>query len=159
MFRYKELGDLGQVLFPASAHLGQLMINLMLFLIKLLSDDEVDEVPANSEEERQLEDDFLNGGVHVHVETLDDEVDEVPKTCRREEIGTSGERRRKEPKISKSDKLEACMEQWSSIVSLKNEETKLRTLYLKEKLSKLQGKSSNQSDSEASSPDPYSNIV
>ncbi|KAL2456859.1 L10-interacting MYB domain-containing protein [Abeliophyllum distichum] len=117
------------------------------------------QLPANSEEERQLEDDFLNGGVHVHVESLDDEVDEVPKTRRREEIGTSGERRRKEPKISKSDKLEACMAQWSSTVSLKNEETELRTLYLKEKLSKLQGKSCNQSDSEASSPDPYSNSV
>ncbi|KAL2549524.1 putative protein-like [Forsythia ovata] len=117
------------------------------------------QLPANSEEERQLEDDFLNGGVHVHVSILDDDVDEVPKNRRREEIGTSGERRRKEPKISKSDKLKACMAQWSSTVSLKNEETELRTLYLKEKLSKLQGKSCNQSDSEASSPDPYSNIV
>ncbi|KAL2550415.1 putative protein-like [Forsythia ovata] len=102
---------------------------------------------------------ILNGGVHVHVETLEDDVEEVPKTRRRDEIGTSGERRCKEPKISKSDKLEACMAQWSSTVSLKNEETELRTLYLKEKLSKLQGKSYNQLDSEASSPDPYSNIV
>ncbi|KAL2490807.1 Myb DNA-bind 3 domain-containing protein [Abeliophyllum distichum] len=117
------------------------------------------QLPTNSKEERELEDDFLNGGVHVHIETLDDEVDEVQKTRRREEIGTSGERRRKEPKISKSDKLEACMAQWSSTVSLKNEETELRTLYLKEKLSKLQEKSCNQSDSEACSPDPYSNIV
>ncbi|KAL2546190.1 hypothetical protein Fot_15423 [Forsythia ovata] len=48
------------------------------------------QLPANSEKERQLKDDFLNGGVHVHVETLDDDVDEVPKTRRREEIGTSG---------------------------------------------------------------------
>ncbi|KAL2497023.1 Uncharacterized protein Adt_22573 [Abeliophyllum distichum] len=117
------------------------------------------QLPANSKEERQLEDNFLNEGVHVHVETLDDEVDEVPKTRRREEIGTSGKRRLKEPKISKSDKLKTCMGQWSSTVSLKNEETELRTLYLKEKLSKLQGKSCNQSDSKASNPDPYSNIV
>ncbi|KAL2541856.1 Myb DNA-bind 3 domain-containing protein [Abeliophyllum distichum] len=109
-----------------------------------------------NDEERQLEDDFLNGGVHVHVETLDDDVDDVPKSRRHEEIGTSSERRRKEPK---NDKLEACMAQWSSTVSLKNEETELRTLYLKEKLSKLQGKSCNQSDSEAISLDPYSNIV
>ncbi|KAL2519058.1 Myb DNA-bind 3 domain-containing protein [Abeliophyllum distichum] len=92
------------------------------------------QLPANSEEERHLEDDFLNGG----------------RAC---------ERRRKEPKINKSDKLEACMAQWSSTVSLKNEETELQTLYLKEKLSKLQGKSCNQSVSEASSLDPYSNIV
>ncbi|KAL2505418.1 Uncharacterized protein Adt_21039 [Abeliophyllum distichum] len=42
---------------------------------------------------------------------------------------------------------------------LKNEETELRTLYLKEKLAKIQGKSCNQSDSEANSLDPYSNIV
>ncbi|KAL2535104.1 Myb DNA-bind 3 domain-containing protein [Abeliophyllum distichum] len=108
---------------------------------------------ANSEEERQLENDFLNGGVHVHVETLDHDVDEVLKTRRREEICTSGERRRKEPKISKNDKLEACMAQWSSTVSLKNEETELQ------KLSKFQGKSCNQSNSKATSPNPYSNIV
>ncbi|KAL2518144.1 Myb DNA-bind 3 domain-containing protein [Abeliophyllum distichum] len=113
----------------------------------------------NSEKERQLEDDFLNGDVHVHVETLDDDVGEVLKTRRREEIGSSSERRHKESKISKSDELEACMAQWSSTVSLKNEETELQTLYLKEKLSKIQGKSCNQSDGEASSPDPYSIIV
>ncbi|KAL2541795.1 Myb DNA-bind 3 domain-containing protein [Abeliophyllum distichum] len=110
-------------------------------------------------EERQLEDDFLNRGVHVHVENIDDDADEVPKRSRREDIGTSGERRRKEPKISKSDKLEACMAQWSSTVSLKNEETELRTLYLKEKLSKIQRQSCNQSEFEATSSDPYSNIV
>ncbi|KAL2520906.1 uncharacterized protein Fot_24829 [Forsythia ovata] len=107
------------------------------------------QLPATLEEERQLEDDFLNRGVHVHVENLDDDANEIPKTHRHEEIGTSGERRRKEPKISKSDKLKACMNQWSSTVSLKNEETELRTLYLKEKLAKIQGKSCNQSDSEA----------
>ncbi|KAL2504378.1 Myb DNA-bind 3 domain-containing protein [Abeliophyllum distichum] len=117
------------------------------------------QLPATSDEERQLEDDFLNRGVHVHVENIDDDADEVPKRSRREDIGTSGERRRKEPKISKSDKLEACMAQWSSTVSLKNEETELRTLYLKEKLSKIQGQSCNQSEFEATSPDPYSNIV
>ncbi|KAL2520476.1 putative protein-like [Forsythia ovata] len=48
---------------------------------------------------------------------------------------------------------------WSSTVSLKNEETELRTLYLKEKLSKIQEKSCNQSDIEANILDPYSNIV
>ncbi|KAL2541789.1 Myb DNA-bind 3 domain-containing protein [Abeliophyllum distichum] len=117
------------------------------------------QLPATSDEERQLEDDFLNRGVHVHVENIDDDADEVPKRSRREDIGTSGERRRKEPKISKSDKLEACMAQWSSTVSLKNEETELRTLYLKEKLSKIQRQSCNQSEFEATSPDPYSNIV
>ncbi|KAL2500639.1 BRCA1-associated protein [Forsythia ovata] len=115
------------------------------------------QLPATSEEERQLQNDFLNRGVHVHVEK--DDVDEVSNTCRREEIGTSGEHRRNEPKISKSDKLEACMAQCSSTVSLKNEETELRTLNLKAKLSKIQGKSCNQSDSEADNPDPYSTIV
>ncbi|KAL2549319.1 uncharacterized protein Fot_10849 [Forsythia ovata] len=95
------------------------------------------QLPATVEEERQLEDDFLNKGVHVHVEN-DDEVDEVSNTCQREKIGTSGERLRKEPKISKSDKLEACMAQWSSTVSLKDGETELRTIYLKEKLAKIQ---------------------
>ncbi|KAL2506373.1 Uncharacterized protein Adt_21994 [Abeliophyllum distichum] len=61
------------------------------------------------EEERQLED-FLNREEHVHVEN-DDEVTEVSNTGWRGKIGTSDKRRRKEPKISKSDKLEACMAQ------------------------------------------------
>ncbi|KAL2548984.1 putative protein-like [Forsythia ovata] len=117
------------------------------------------QLPATSEEERQLEDDFLNRGMHVHVENIDNDVEDNPKTRRREEIGSSGERRRKEPKISKSDKLEACMAQWSSTVSLKNEETELRTLYLKEKLEQIQRKSCNQTECEATSPDPYSIIV
>ncbi|KAL2518334.1 Uncharacterized protein Adt_14581 [Abeliophyllum distichum] len=112
-----------------------------------------------SEKERQLEDDFLNQSVHVYVENINDDVDEIPKTRRCEEIGTSGERRQKEPKISKSDKLEACMAQWLFTVSLKNEETELRTLYLKEKLSQIREKSCNQSECEATSLDPYSNIV
>ncbi|KAL2550302.1 uncharacterized protein Fot_11832 [Forsythia ovata] len=60
------------------------------------------QLPATSEEERQLEDDFLNRGVHVHVENLDDDANEILNTHRREEIGTSGERKRKEPTISKS---------------------------------------------------------
>ncbi|KAL2508324.1 L10-interacting MYB domain-containing protein-like [Forsythia ovata] len=115
------------------------------------------QLPPTLEEERQLEDDFLSSGVHVHVENDDD--DEVTNTrCRSD--GTSNERRRKEPKISKSGKLEACMAQWSSTISMRNDETELRTLYLKEKLARIQGKSSNQSgDSEATSSDPYSNMV
>ncbi|XP_022847374.1 L10-interacting MYB domain-containing protein-like [Olea europaea var. sylvestris] len=116
------------------------------------------QLPNTSEEERQLENDFLNRGVHVHAEN-DDEVDVVSDTRRCNEIGTSGERQRKEPKISKSDKLEACMAQWSSTVSMRNEEIELRKLYLKEKLAKIQGKSSNQSDVEVNSPDPYSNVI
>ncbi|KAL2558407.1 uncharacterized protein Fot_03146 [Forsythia ovata] len=94
------------------------------------------QLPPTSEEERQLEDDFLSRGVHVHVENDDD--GEVTNTRRRDN-GTSNERRRKEPKISKSGKLEACMAQWSSTISMRNDETELRTLYLKEKLARIQG--------------------
>ncbi|KAL2514946.1 putative protein-like [Forsythia ovata] len=114
-------------------------------------------LPPTSEEERQLEDDFLSRGVHVHVKNDDD--NEVTNTRRRDD-GTSNEPRRKEPKISESGKLKACMAQWSSTISMRNDETELRTLYLKEKLARIQGKSSNQSgDSEATSSDPYSNVV
>ncbi|KAL2526678.1 Uncharacterized protein Adt_11732 [Abeliophyllum distichum] len=88
------------------------------------------QLPTTSKEERQLEDDFLNWGVHVYVENVDD-VDKVSNTRRHEEIGIPGERQCKEPKISKSDKLKACMALWSSTVSLKNEEIELRTLYIK----------------------------
>ncbi|KAL2491081.1 F-box protein [Abeliophyllum distichum] len=46
------------------------------------------------------------------------------------------------------------------VVVMRNDETELRTLYLKEKLARMQGKSSTQSgDSEATSSDPYSNMV
>ncbi|XP_022844880.1 L10-interacting MYB domain-containing protein-like [Olea europaea var. sylvestris] len=114
--------------------------------------------PNTSEEERQLKDDFLNRGVHVTAEN-DDEVDVVSNTRPRNEIGTSGKRRRKEPKVSKSDKLEACMAQWSFTVSLRNEETELRTLYLKEKLAKIKGKGSCQLDNEVTSPDLYSDVT
>ncbi|KAL2495276.1 putative protein-like [Forsythia ovata] len=114
------------------------------------------QLPPTSDEERQLEDDFLSRGVHVHMENDDDEV----TNTRRRDDGTSNERRREEPKISKTEKLEACMAQWSSTISMRNDETELRTLYLKEKLARIQGKSSNQSgDSEATSSDPYSNMV
>ncbi|KAL2505423.1 Myb DNA-bind 3 domain-containing protein [Abeliophyllum distichum] len=113
-------------------------------------------LPPTLEEERQLEDDFLSKGVHVHVENDDDEV---TNTCCCDDR-TSNERRRKEPKISKSGKLEECMAQWSSTMSMRNDETELRTLYLKEKLACIQEKSSNQSgDSEATSSDPCSNMV
>ncbi|KAL2456515.1 Uncharacterized protein Adt_46760 [Abeliophyllum distichum] len=73
-------------------------------------------LPPTAEEERQLEDDFLSRGVHVHVENDDD--DEVTNTRRRDDR-TSNERRRKEPKISKSGKLEECMAQWSSTMSMR----------------------------------------
>ncbi|KAL2490260.1 Uncharacterized protein Adt_25888 [Abeliophyllum distichum] len=116
------------------------------------------QLPPISNEERQLEDDFFSKRVHVHVENDDDDDDVI--NIRRRDDGTSNERRRKEPKISKSRKLEICMVQWSSKISMRNNETKLRTLYLKEKLAHIQEKSSNQSgDSEATSSDPYSNMV
>lgn len=51
------------------------------------------------------------------------------------------------------------MAQWSSTVSMRNEETEVRTLYFKEKLAKIQGKSQNQSDSEVSTHDSYSSVT
>ncbi|KAL2517437.1 Myb DNA-bind 3 domain-containing protein [Abeliophyllum distichum] len=47
------------------------------------------QLPPTSDEERQLEDDFLSRGVHVHVENDDD--DEITNTRRRDD-GTSNER-------------------------------------------------------------------
>ncbi|XP_052197194.1 L10-interacting MYB domain-containing protein-like [Diospyros lotus] len=81
------------------------------------------QLPPTSEEERQIEDDFLNRGMHVRAQQNDDEYDEVT-------------------------------------ISMRSEETELRMLYLKEKLAHMQGKSSIQSsNSEATSPDPYSTKV
>ena len=92
-------------------------------------------------------------GVYVRVQQNDDEYDEVTST-------RHDKRQRKESKTSKGEKLEACIAQWSSTVSMRNEETELRMLYLKEKLAHMQGKSSIQSsNSEATSPDPYSTKV
>ncbi|KAL2550656.1 uncharacterized protein Fot_12186 [Forsythia ovata] len=94
-------------------------------------------------------------GVHIRVEN----DDEVTNICRRDDA-ISNERRPKEPKISKGEKLEACIVHWSSTISMRNDETEHMMLYLKEKLAYIQGKSSNQlGNSEATSLDPYLNMM
>ncbi|KAL2518692.1 Uncharacterized protein Adt_14939 [Abeliophyllum distichum] len=93
--------------------------------------------------------------VHIHVENDDDDV----TNTRRRDDGTPIKCRCKELKISKG-KLDACIAQWLSNISMRNDETELRTLYLKEKLVRIQIISSNQlGNSEATSSDPCSTMV
>ncbi|KAL2518682.1 Uncharacterized protein Adt_14929 [Abeliophyllum distichum] len=92
--------------------------------------------------------------VHIHVENDDDNV----TNTRRCDDGTPNECRCKELKISKGGKLDACIAQWLSNISMRNGETELRTLYLKEKLVRIQRISSNQlGNSEATSSDALFN--
>ncbi|CAA2989644.1 Hypothetical predicted protein [Olea europaea subsp. europaea] len=109
--------------------------------------------PPTSEEERQLEDEFLRRRVRERVENDDDEVSNI---YRRDDT-THNKRQRKELKIGENEKLEECIMQWSSTISMTNEETEHRMLYLKEKLAHIQEKSSNhEGTSEVTSLDPYS---
>ncbi|GAB2278169.1 hypothetical protein Dimus_012863 [Dionaea muscipula] len=104
------------------------------------------EQPPTSDEERKMEDDFLNKGTYEHVET----DDEGPITHRRE---NDTRRRRKEPNVNKSDQLSAAMTQWASSAAEKSAESSLRQQYLQTKLTKLKQKENYNQDQKN---DPYS---
>ncbi|CAA3016758.1 Hypothetical predicted protein [Olea europaea subsp. europaea] len=109
--------------------------------------------PPTSKEERQQEDEFSGRRVRERVENDDDKVSNIY----RRDDSTPNKRQRKELKIGEDEKLEECIAQWSSTVSVTNEETEHRMLYLKEKLPRIQEKSSNhEGNSEVTSLDPYS---
>lgn len=86
--------------------------------------------PPTSDEERKLEENFLNKGVHMHVEAEDDDGTSLRST----DDTISKDRRCKKLKISKGDKLDVCMEQW---INIQSDEAELKILYLKEKLARL----------------------
>ncbi|GAB2268070.1 hypothetical protein Dimus_003045 [Dionaea muscipula] len=105
------------------------------------------ELPPTSDEERRMEDDFLNKGTYKHVET----DDEVPSTYRRE---NDTKRRRKAPKVKKFDQLSAAMTQWVSSAVGRSADSSLRQQYLQTKLTKLKQKENYNQDQE-NDPNSY----
>ena len=111
-------------------------------------------LPPNSDDERQLEEDFLNKGVHVHVVNDDEQMSTRPS-----DDTSTNDWQRKKHKADNVEKLDSCMEKWSSSIEMHNEEAELRVRYLKGKIAKVEGKSHNPNDNQSDVSDPYSNIV
>ena len=77
--------------------------------------------PPTSDEERELEEDFLSTGVHVQAHIIDIEGDSKEHKRKNKAIESSSERRGKELKTSKFDRLEACLEQWTKTMNARTE--------------------------------------
>ncbi|KAL6499969.1 hypothetical protein OROGR_027879 [Orobanche gracilis] len=83
--------------------------------------------PPTSDEEKDIEEDFLSKGVHINCDTIDidgDDLQEIDK--KRKVIGSSRERRRKEAKNSRIDKLETVLDK---LTELKMHKTKTFSLF------------------------------
>ncbi|XP_042387490.1 uncharacterized protein LOC121979558 [Zingiber officinale] len=75
------------------------------------------QLPPTSDEERELEEAFINRGVNSYVEVIDDENEDVggePNNWRQRVAESSNSRRRKDPKHSRIEKYEAYMDKWSN---------------------------------------------
>ena len=109
--------------------------------------------PPTSDEERQMEDDFLAKGVHVSDSINVDEEDAQKADNKRKQIGTSSKRRRKEAKSSRLEILEEALSKWSSSMSAREESSKAKTEVMKAKAERYKAQAS-----EDTSPlsDPYS---
>ncbi|GAB2282002.1 hypothetical protein Dimus_016565 [Dionaea muscipula] len=95
-----------------------------------------------------MEDDFLNKGTYEHVET----DDEVSSTQRRK---NDTKRRRKTPKVNKSDQLSAAMTQWVPSAAERSAESSLRQPYLQTKLTQLKQKGTYNQNQENDHPYSY----
>ncbi|KAG6519209.1 hypothetical protein ZIOFF_022701 [Zingiber officinale] len=68
------------------------------------------QLPPTSDEERELEEAFINRGVSSYVEVVDDENEDVggePNNRRHRSIESTESHRRKDPKRSKTEKYDA----------------------------------------------------
>ncbi|KAG6521013.1 hypothetical protein ZIOFF_018078 [Zingiber officinale] len=75
------------------------------------------QLPPTSDEERELEEAFINRGVNSYVEVIDDENEDVggePNNRQRRVAESSNSRRCKDPKLSRIEKYKACMDKWSN---------------------------------------------
>ncbi|MED6137504.1 hypothetical protein PIB30_065603, partial [Stylosanthes scabra] len=103
--------------------------------------------PPTSDEEKQLEEDFLSKGVHVDSQFVDVDGDDSEEGSRRKKtIRSSSERRRKEAKNARLDKFESALEKWAESVSARTEVSKAKA----EKYKSLA------SQATSSCTDPYS---
>ncbi|KAG6499412.1 hypothetical protein ZIOFF_039198 [Zingiber officinale] len=99
------------------------------------------QLPPTSDEERELEEAFINRGVNSYVEVVDDENEDVggePNNRWRRVAESSNSRRRKDPKHSRIEKYEACMDKWSNTMEQLSGESISRQKYLELKAAKLE---------------------
>ncbi|CAL0320089.1 unnamed protein product [Lupinus luteus] len=83
--------------------------------------------PPTSDEEKEIEEDFLSKGVHIDYGIIDidgDDLQEIGK--KRKVIGSSREPRRKEAKNSRIDKLEATIDKLSDTISIRAEASRVK---------------------------------
>ncbi|KAG6511900.1 hypothetical protein ZIOFF_029979 [Zingiber officinale] len=99
------------------------------------------QLPPTSDEERELEEAFINRGVNSFVEVVDDENEDVrgkPNNRRRRVAESSNSHRRKDPKVSRIEKYEACMDKWSNTMEQLSGESITRQKYLELRAAKLE---------------------
>lgn len=117
------------------------------------------QLPPTSDEERELEEAFINRGVNSYVEVDDDneDVGEEPNNRRRRGAESSNSSRRKDPKVSKIAKYEACMDKWSNTLQQLSGESIARQKYMELRAAKLEREQDISCSSGTSVPnDPYS---
>ncbi|KAJ1407041.1 Myb/SANT-like domain [Sesbania bispinosa] len=110
--------------------------------------------PPTSDEERDLEGDFLTKGVHVEPDVFDCDGDDLQELRnKRKAVDSSSDHRRKVVKNSSKDTLEATLSLWTNSMSARSEASKARTEASKAKADRYEAKLS-----QATSPetDPYS---
>ncbi|KAG6501296.1 hypothetical protein ZIOFF_041175 [Zingiber officinale] len=118
------------------------------------------QLPPTSDEERELEEAFINRGVSSYVEVVDDENEDVggESNNRRHRSTVSTEsHRRKGPKRSKTEKYDAYMDKWSDTLQHLSQESIARQKYLDLRAAKLEREQEISSSTGTSGfSDPYS---
>ncbi|XP_042387990.1 uncharacterized protein LOC121980089 [Zingiber officinale] len=118
------------------------------------------QLPPTSDEERELEEAFINRGVSSYVEVVDDENEDVggePNNRRRRSTESTESHRRKDPKRSKTEKYDAYMDKWSDTLQHLSQESIARQKYLDLRAAKLEREQEISSSTGTSGfSDPYS---
>ncbi|KAG6495927.1 hypothetical protein ZIOFF_043760 [Zingiber officinale] len=99
------------------------------------------QLPPTSDEERELEEAFINRGVSSYVEVVDDENEDVggePNNRRHRSTESTESHRRKDPKRSKTKKYDAYMDKWSDTLQHLSQESIARQKYLDLRAAKLE---------------------
>ncbi|KAG6503692.1 hypothetical protein ZIOFF_036016 [Zingiber officinale] len=118
------------------------------------------QLPPTSDEERELEEAFINRGVSSYVEVVDDENEDVggePNNRRHRSTESTKSHRRKDPKRSKTEKYDAYMDKWSDTLQHLSQESIARQKYLDLRAAKLEREQEISSSTGTSGfSDPYS---
>ncbi|GAB2287673.1 hypothetical protein Dimus_022040, partial [Dionaea muscipula] len=108
--------------------------------------------PPTSDEEKRIEDDFFNKGMHAHILINDKSA----SNQRSEKFENDTTRRRKVTKANKFDQVSAVMTQWATSIVKRSAESTLRQRYLQAKVAQLKQKESSNQEVNSEENDPYS---